>query len=184
MHLASDRCLFKTVAWFDFMSKNCRENLAFGKNSWSLNKCLYLWQFIIHLELQPLKVMKPSKWYWSIITFRANMKFNMCYWEYFTPGCSTSCSSKRGKGCKLCSAMGNTNSITNKLTKNRLLHLEINATPLTPYTLQNPQSMMLFMFVIAHTDWVEDSTVTTRISKLNKKPVNSLNTSMKVKILK
>ena len=34
----------------------------------------------------------------------------------FIPGHSTPCSSKRGKGCKLCSAMSNTNSITNKLT--------------------------------------------------------------------
>ena len=103
------------------MSKNCRENLGFGKKLGSLEKCLYLWQFIIHLELRTLKVMKPRKWYWSIITFRANMKFTMSYWEYFTPGCSTPCSSKRGKGCKLCPAMSNTNSITNKLTKKSCL---------------------------------------------------------------
>ena len=35
---------------------------------------------------------------------------------HFTPGHSTPCSSKRDKGCKLCPAMSNTNSITNKLT--------------------------------------------------------------------
>ena len=35
---------------------------------------------------------------------------------HFTPGHSTPCSSKRGKGRKLCSAMSNTNSITIKLT--------------------------------------------------------------------
>ena len=38
-----------------------------------------------------------------------------------TPGHSTSCSSKRGKGCKLCSAVSNTNSITNKLTNKSCL---------------------------------------------------------------
>ena len=65
--------------------------------------------------------MKPRKLYWSIVTFRANMKFNMSYWEYFTPGCNTPCSSKRGTGCKLSSATSNTNSITNKLTKKSCL---------------------------------------------------------------
>ena len=48
--------------------------------------------------------------------------------------------------------MSNTNSITNKLANKSCLnlHLEGNATPLTPYMLQNAQSMILFMLVIAH----------------------------------
>ena len=40
---------------------------------------------------------------------------------HFTPNHSTPCSSKRGKGCKLCSAMSNTNPITNKLTNKSCL---------------------------------------------------------------
>ena len=41
--------------------------------------------------------------------------------NHFTRGHSTPCLSKRGKGCKLCSAMSNTNSITNKLTNKSCL---------------------------------------------------------------
>ena len=33
---------------------------------------------------------------------------------------------------------------------NRVLHLEGNATPLTPYMLQNARSINLFTFTIAH----------------------------------
>ena len=101
---------------------------------------------------------------------------------HFTPG-HTPCSSKRGKGCKLYSGISNTNSVTNKLTNKSFLHLEGNATPLTAYLLQNARSMILFMLVIAHTK-VEDSTVTALMSKLNQRPANSLNTSMKVKIVR
>ena len=73
---------------------------------------------------------------------------------HFTPGHSTPCSSKRGKGCKLCPAMSNTSSRTNKLT---------NKSCLTS---------------------VEDSMVTALMSKLNQRPVNSLNASTKAKIVK
>ena len=40
---------------------------------------------------------------------------------HFTSGHSNPCSSKRGKGCTLCSAMSNTNSKTNKLTNKSCL---------------------------------------------------------------
>ena len=56
---------------------------------------------------------------------------------HFTPGHSTPCSSKRGKGSKLGPAMSNTSSITDKLTNKSCLTSGGNATPLTPYMLHN-----------------------------------------------
>ena len=64
----------------------------------SFRRIKYLWNWLVHSCLT-----KPTPS------------------THFTPGHSTSCLSKRDKGCKLCLAMSNTSSITNKLTNKSCL---------------------------------------------------------------
>ena len=91
-----------------------------------------------------------------ILSFRRNKNLrkwlvHSCFTKptpntHFTPG-----SSKRGKGRKLCPTMSNTISITNKLTnKSCLTSGGGDATPLTPYMLENMRRIILFMLAVAH----------------------------------
>ena len=69
---------------------------------------------------------------------------------HFTPGHSTPCSSKRGKRCKLCPAMSNTSSITNKLTNKSCLPSGGKCNTTDTIYAAECTNIILFTLAIAH----------------------------------